>query len=320
MAIEIVADLEAIKPHSPKWHELRKEGIGGSDASAVCGVSRWGTPYQVWAEKVNPSPVAEDEDTEPQLWGKILEVPVREEFARRTGLEVHTMNKMVRSVEHPFMLANVDGITGPYGEFDGVYEGKTTRYADQWAVADDGSVTVPIEYVIQGMHYLAVLGLPTLHYAVLIGGQQMRIAEVELNENLVADLIDIEDAFWQSVLNREPPAVSGADVDTLKKRWTPSVGKTVELTGTMYTTLKVRAQHKAIIKANEESVKAIDAELMSFMGDAEEAIWQGETAITWRQDKVGRLDGKGLRAAYPEIAAEHTGKPGRRFLPKEVTG
>ena len=56
--IEIVADLTEIKPSSPEWLELRKLGIGGSDAAAVCGIGRR-TPYEVWADKVNPS-VPED--------------------------------------------------------------------------------------------------------------------------------------------------------------------------------------------------------------------------------------------------------------------
>ena len=40
-----------------------------------------------------------------------------------------------------------------------------------------------------------------------------------------------------------------ADVDTLKKRWAPTTGKTIELLGTYVPTLKVRAQKKASIKA-----------------------------------------------------------------------
>lgn len=317
MAIEIVADTEEFPPGSPEWLQTRKVGIGGSEAAKLVGIG--GTPYEVWADKVNPSLEDSLADVEYVQWGKLLEAPVREEFARRTGIEVHSMTKMVRSVEHPFMLANVDGITGPYGEFDGVYEGKTTRFADQWTKNDDGSVNVPARYIIQGMHYLAVLGLERVHYACLIGGQELRIAEVEVNPNLIADLIEIEEAFWQSVVNREPPPVVAADVDRLKKRWLPELGKTIELSGTHHTNLKVRAAHKANIKSITEKVDQIDAELMAFMGDAEVATFNGEPVITWRQDKQGRLDSKALLEAHPEIDADEFRKPpGRRFLPKEI--
>ena len=100
----------------------------------------------MWAEKVNPDATAHRE-TEAMSWGKLLEPAIREEFGRRTGIEMHTMNQMVRCLERPFMLASVDGITGPFGEFTGVYEGKTSRYADAWAVGDDGAVSVPIEHM-----------------------------------------------------------------------------------------------------------------------------------------------------------------------------
>ena len=80
MAIEIVADLEVVKPSSPEWLALRKEGIGGSDAGAICGIG-YRTPYQVWAEKVNPV-VLEEEEPEYMRWGKLLEDPVRAEFSR----------------------------------------------------------------------------------------------------------------------------------------------------------------------------------------------------------------------------------------------
>ncbi len=33
------------------WLEHRKLGIGGSDASVVCGISRYKSPVEIWMEK-----------------------------------------------------------------------------------------------------------------------------------------------------------------------------------------------------------------------------------------------------------------------------
>lgn len=319
MAIEILADLTEVQPSSPEWLELRKLGIGGSDAGAICGISRYSTPYQVWAEKVNPS-VSEQVDTEPQHWGKLLEAPIRDEFSVRTGIEVHPLPKMIRNTDHPFMLANVDGVTGPTTKLTGIYEGKTTRFADQWTVGDDGAVNVPLSYVVQGMHYLAVLELDVIHFACLIGGQELRIAEVERNQALIDDLIEIEAAFWQRVIDREPPEVGAADVSTLKARWQPTEGKTVQIPATFIPALKVRAQRKGQIKKLEEAVDKIDAEIMAAMGDAEVATVLNKGVVaTWKQSNRTTIDTKALKAAHPDIAAEfsHT-TASRRFLPKEV--
>jgi putative phage-type endonuclease len=307
MAIEIVADLNEIQPSSPEWLALRKQGIGGSEAAAVCGMSKWRTPYQVWADKVNPTVPEDRDETESQLWGKLLEAPVREEFSRRTELEVHPFPRMVRNSDYPFMLANIDGLVGdPTVKLTGVYEGKTTRFAEQWGENDDGSVNVPLDYVIQGMHYLAVLDLERVHYACLIGGQQLRIAEVEVNPNLVADLIEIEEAFWTKVIEREPPEVSAGDVSTLKKRWQPEAGKSIELPASFIPALKVRAQRKHQIKTLQDDIDQIDAEIMALMGDAEIATVANKGVVaTWKASS---------RKEY--TVAEWTG---RKFNPKEIS-
>lgn len=321
MPIEILADLDEIEPGTQEWLKLRKQGIGGSDAGAVVGLSRFRTPYQVWAEKVNPN-VEEREESEPQLWGKLLEAPVRDEFSRRTGIEVHRLPKMIRNTSYPFMLVNVDGVTGPTTSLTGAYEGKTTRFADHWPKNDDGSVTVPLEYVVQGMHTLGILeNLERVYYACLIGGQELRIAEVERNQPLIDDLIEIEEKFWQQVVDREPPPVGPEDVATLRKRWQPKAGTAVEVPATFVPTLKVRWQRVAQIKAHQEDIDRIDAELMAAMGDAEEATVAGKGVIaTWKASTRTTIDTKALKRDNPYVAEEFSvTTTSRRFLPKELS-
>ena len=33
------------------WLEYRKQGIGGSDASVVCGINRYKSPVELWLDK-----------------------------------------------------------------------------------------------------------------------------------------------------------------------------------------------------------------------------------------------------------------------------
>lgn len=53
------------------WLEYRKLGIGGSDASVVCGISRYKSPVELWMEKTNQLP--QQEAGEAPYWGTILE-------------------------------------------------------------------------------------------------------------------------------------------------------------------------------------------------------------------------------------------------------
>ena len=39
-----------------EWLEKRKGSIGGSDAAAILGISRFATPYTVWADKTGRLP------------------------------------------------------------------------------------------------------------------------------------------------------------------------------------------------------------------------------------------------------------------------
>ena len=90
------------------WLSYRKLGIGGSDASVVCGINRYKSPVELWMEKTDQLP--HQEVGEAAYWGTQLEALVRAEFTKRTGIEVSSINQLLQSEEHPFMLANLDGV------------------------------------------------------------------------------------------------------------------------------------------------------------------------------------------------------------------
>ena len=72
-----------------EWLQLRKTGIGGSDAAVILGISPFKSTWELWNEKVKELQTL-PEETEAAYWGKLLEPVVREEFTARTGLRVYT--------------------------------------------------------------------------------------------------------------------------------------------------------------------------------------------------------------------------------------
>jgi len=44
-----------------EWLRLRRQGIGGSDASVVCGISRYKSPMELWLDKTNQLPIRKPE-------------------------------------------------------------------------------------------------------------------------------------------------------------------------------------------------------------------------------------------------------------------
>ncbi len=88
------------------WLQLRKTGIGGSDAGAICGVDPYKSAMKVFRDKTEET--VEEADNEAVRIGRDLEQYVAGRFMEATGLKVRRSNYMYRSKEHPFMIADVD--------------------------------------------------------------------------------------------------------------------------------------------------------------------------------------------------------------------
>ena len=134
------------------WLEHRKLGIGGSDASVVCGINKYKSPVELWMDKTGQIPP--QEAGEAAYWGTQLEAIIRDEFTKRTGIEVSKPTVILQSEEHPFMLANLDGICEVPDVGTCIFEAKTASAykAGEW---DDA---IPDEYQLQIQHYMAVTG------------------------------------------------------------------------------------------------------------------------------------------------------------------
>ena len=147
-----------------EWLRLRKTGIGGSDAGAICGVNPYSSAMKVFQDKTSED--VETQNNEAIRIGHDLEDYVAKRFMEATGLKVRKSNFMYRSTEHPFMIADVDRLV--VGEDAGL-ECKTASayHADKWA---DGNI--PLHYAMQCYHYMAVTGKRIWYLAVVILGRE----------------------------------------------------------------------------------------------------------------------------------------------------
>ena len=71
-----------------EWLELRKKGIGGSDAAAACGLNPWKSKAQLYFEKTGQS--VKDIDNEILRQGRDLEDYVAKRFTEATGCLLYT--------------------------------------------------------------------------------------------------------------------------------------------------------------------------------------------------------------------------------------
>ena len=293
-----------------EWLEYRKLGIGGSDASIVCGINRYKSPVELWMEKTDQ--LLYREAGEAAYWGTQLENLVRMEFTKRTGIEVSRVNQVLQSEEYPFMLANLDGkcVHPDYGVCG--FEAKTASAykAGEW---DD---MIPDEYQLQIQHYMAVTGYPGFYIAVLIGGNTFRWRFVERDEELISTLIQLESDFWHHVEKVIPPVLDGSDASAkfLAERFPSSVPKSqITLPDTATSLL---AQYDAVCEQLEiftEQKQEVENRLKEMLGENEVGT-AGNYIVSWKSVSQERLDSKTLRAEHPFLYKKYANKISyRRF-------
>jgi putative phage-type endonuclease len=268
-----------------EWLELRQLGVGGSDAAAVLGLSPYKTNFALWEEKTGLRAPEDLSDNEAVHWGNVLEEPVAQEFARRTGRKVRRVNAMLRHPEHPFMLANIDReIVAEDGGKPEILECKTAGHwaanSEQWGPTDTDLVPAP--YLVQTMHYLAVTGRDRARIAALIGGQELRLYTVERNEDLIAALIEREREFWHAVETRTAPAI--IDLADAKRAFPISVEGEIDCFGrsdVFDAVLDLREQ-KRLHKAADDQIKTLQGIIAGFMGERSTLTRLGDRLLTWK--------------------------------------
>jgi len=201
------------------WLLARAQGLGGTDAAAIVGLSPWRKPIDVFASKTGQVSFG-TEITEAMHFGNLLEPVIRQEYSRRaqipilSGADIAALfpqrstavdgQTIVSAEDRPWMLGTPDGIarSGERG-----LEIKNVGYRGaEWGPS--GSDEIPDHYAIQVQWYMAVTGIPVWDVAPLFSGNRLETFRVERNDALIRELIEACEQFWHDhVLKGVPPPV-----------------------------------------------------------------------------------------------------------------
>lgn len=278
------------------WLEVRNQGIGGSEVSAIAGLNRWNGAYSVWLDKMGLT-----EDTEPNQamrMGVKLEPIIRELFTEDTGLTVRQRG-LLRSKNHPFMQYTPDGFVGD----GGVFEAKSTTgwLSSEW---EDGQV--PDHAELQVQHGLAVTGRTHAWVCGLLDGRDFIIRRIERDEALIRDLIDLERRFWEEhvVAGVAPPATA-PDLQTLKDRH-PVAEADTQVIRPADELAKLRADYEfaaAEIKKWTEHKDDAAAQMRALAGEAEKLV--DDEGTVYATLKGSTLNATAFAKAHPDIAEQY---------------
>ena len=292
------------------WLKYRKQGIGGSDAGAVCGLNPYRTAIQVYYDKT--SDLIEDVDNEAMRQGRELEEYVARRFCEASGKKVRRANAMFYDEKNPFMLADVDRMI--VGENAGL-ECKTASPYSEEKWRDD---KIPLSYQLQCYHYMSVCNADAWYIAVLIYGRDFKYYRIERDDEVIENLIRIEKEFWNEYVLKQvipdPDGSKTADV-AIAERFKESKSITIPLTG-FDERLERRQELLSLLEKIETEKRQIDQELKLYLGDAE--IAENESyRVSWKNISRSSIDEKRLKAEQPEIYEKYRRETtSRRFTVK----
>lgn len=276
-----------------EWLMRRRKTIGGSDAAGIVGLSRWTSPFSVWADKTGRA--AEKEDTEAMRQGRDLEDYVARRWMEETGKRVYRLPAMLYHPKYPFAHADVDRMV--VGENAGL-ECKTTFSLD---LKQFNGVEFPVQYYAQCVHYLAVTGADRWYLAALAYGRGFFTFTLERDQAEIDALMAAEADFWKLVEQDTPPDADGSEATSaaLQEIFPISEQTTADLFG-RDTVLREYMRLKEDKKALDTRLGEIENTIKADMGEAESGLC-GSFHISWKSQNRQTFQAKEFAKDHPSI-------------------
>jgi putative phage-type endonuclease len=205
-------------------HAARK--IGSSDAAVAAGVDPWREAFGWWQERTGRADPPEESVA--MRVGTYMEPLLREMAAEALGVEVFGPVEITDCAWAPWATANLDAHVIEDGRMVPVELKTASAYvADKWG--ESGSDEIPINYVMQVTHQMAVVDASHAYVAALIGNGDFRWFRLERSADLVERLHAAEARLcstWSRTSPRRPRPWEGCT-----RRWPDHAdGKVYELT------------------------------------------------------------------------------------------
>lgn len=312
--------------------EQRRKSLGASEIAAVAGLDPHRSALDVFLEKTGQvQPFAGNEFTE---WGLRLEDAIARKYADAFGVAFEQPGTIV-SPTASWMSATPDRLvvslteiqyaTAPLTRYGLEIKNKSARQAAKWG--EPGTDQVPHEIAAQCHWSMLVLRdlypeLSRWDCAALFGGNEYKCYVLAYNAEIAEDMQSIGWTFWRNhVLKGIAPAVDGSKSasEYLKRKFVRHGEEIREATreqDAWIRDLKIAREKRAAIEADEQ---LLENRLKDAIGDAAGIIGRSGR-VTWKAPASGPISWKPVAeylgaGKHPELVAQHTGQPARRFLP-----
>ena len=291
-----------------EWLEKRKEGIGGSDAAVILGLSDFKSAFELWAEKSGYQ--LPEKESEALRIGTDLEEYVAKRFEEASGKKVRREDKMFFNIKYPYSFADIDRKV--VGENAGV-ECKTTSAYNKGGF-EDGEI--PAYYYVQCQHYMAVKEFDRMYLAVLVLGVGFYWFVIERNDAEIEALMDAEKRFWLNhVLAGKKPEPDGSENCGKAISWLTRNQNDFETASVIDLKEKLdrRETLKIMIETLDKEKNQIEQEIKVRLGTAVVGDVDGYS-VTYKSQNKTTVDSKRLKEEMPEIYLKYSKEQQNRVL------
>lgn len=295
---------------SEKQIENRAKGIGGSDAAAVLGQSRYRTPLDVYQDKKGYS-VPFNGNLSTAL-GDYLETFIMDMYAEEKGVELEKPGSTLEMIhkDYPWMRCNLDFVSK---DKKIVGEIKYTANSKGWG--DEGTDEMPTEYLLQCAHNCIIAEsffgvkyekFPCVALIQGFGAPQIKEFFYKRNPKLEALIIQKEKEFWLDHVEKDTPP----EPSNLKENNISADQIIDEAVIADETTIDLYEQHKSInseIKALKDQDEMVKNQIAKSLSDKTTLVnMDGERLVTWKVQTSNRFDSTKFKSEKPELYQQYT--------------
>ena len=286
-----------VKSQSKKWHDLRNQGVGGSEIGVVLGLNKYKSVVELYNEKTAAERI--EIDSIRMRFGTYAEDFVISEFEKETGLKTEKNENEFYYMEKSVLRGTPDAFY--YDDTEKcVLEIKTTSmYIDINEINNS--------HYLQLQSYLGLTGLKKGKIAYFDASHTLKTTEtIDFDAELFEYILKEVERFWDCVMNLIPPI--------------PKNKKDVEL---IYLKAKgvIEANDVAldicdnlnVLKSKEKSIKKqigiLKDELAVIFGENDTLTFGGNILGTYKTQETNRFnstkfknDNKDLYQEYSEVS------------------
>lgn len=270
---------------------MRKGKIGSSDAPAICGVSPYATPYEVWARMTGKVPAfAGNRYTEA---GHYMERSILDWYEDQVCRKVARDQGLVSA--DGIRVANLDALDLA-GEQPTIIEAKTAnlfglRSETQWGDPEEGAEGVPHSVLVQVHHQFSVAqeqypDIAAAEVVAFIGGRGFCRYMVELDASLMAAVCEAEQEFWDSCITPDIPPegdISMAMAKLLQRTAKKSVAIDPVCVDVWQSLRQARLDREHEVSAAKELEDVAAAKVISALQDGEIGTLPDGRCVTFLQ-------------------------------------